>query len=153
MTTRSLFSPLIASVLLFVSVLSFTGCATMSALSSPLAQGAFNTAAETATGTILAKDPSQVPALTSLAAALPTAFKGSLTSENIGAMLKTIGGAAGAASSTTIALGATLDGAVRNYVKQNGGDVPTLQGAIVQQILTNFADGMSHGIALYQASK
>lgn len=130
--------------------LGLAGCQT---LSSPLAQGAFNTAAETVAAQILTKDPSQLAAIQSLAANLPTAFKGSLTSENIGATVKMITASSGAASNTSVTIASALDGAVRNYVKQNGGDVPTLQGAIVQQILTNFADGLQHGITVYTSSR
>jgi hypothetical protein len=149
MNSRSL-----SFVLLAVSLLVFTGCAgTAAALSSPLAQGAFNTAAETAAAQILTKDPTQMAPLQALALALPTALKGSLTSENIGVMVKTIATPVGGSSDTTVVVAAALDGAVRNYVKQNGGDVPTLQGAIAQQILTNFADGLKHGISLYQSTK
>lgn len=139
-----------ASFLFLAVMLCLMGC---QQLSSPLAQGAFNTAAEGITTDLLAKDPTQLPAIQALATALPTAFKGSLTSENIGATVKLLGQAKGVPSNSSVTIAATLDGAVRNYVKQNGGDVPTLQGAIVQQILTNFADGMQHGIVVFTSSR
>lgn len=123
-------------------------------MSSPLAQGLFNTAAEQITVSVLNKSPDQLDQLTQIMNDLPNAFaNGSLTSENIGTVVGQIGRLRGAKDSTILNVAAALDGAVRNYTKQNGGDVMTFQGAIVQQILTNFADGGKHGIALWRAGK
>ena len=142
------------SSFLVLAAAALTGCAS---LVSPVAQGIFNTAAEGVTEGILAKDPAQLPALQGIAAALPNAFAGSITSQGIGQIVGQVGHTAGASDSTILVLAANLDGAFRNYVRQQGGSaaqgtVPSLQGAIAQQVLAVYADGMTHGIALYQGA-
>jgi hypothetical protein len=137
----------IQSIITLAAALFMPGC--VSQLLSPMAQGAFNTAAETVTEKILTSKPSELAALQKIAAALPGAFQGSITSAGIGQIMGQLGTQAGAQSSTTLDIAAAFDGALRNYTQQNGGTVPSLQGAIATQVLTNFADGMNHAIALY----
>jgi hypothetical protein len=137
-------------VLLFASIGFTPGC--VSSLLAPQTQGIFDTAAESVTEGILGKDPSQLVPLETIAAALPGAFQGSITSAGLGQTVGKLGITAGASSATVLDITAALDGAIRNYTQQQGGTVETLQGAIVAQVLSVYADGMGHAIQLYEGA-
>jgi hypothetical protein len=140
-------------LVLLASCLCMFGCAS---LVSPVAQGAFDTVAETATTAVLANNPTDLNAVINIASALPGAFSGAITSAGVGQVIGQLGKQNGASSNTILTLASAFDGAFRNYAAQQGGatgSVPTLQAAIAQQILDVFADGMFHSVQLYEGSK